>query len=59
MIELEEKSDIAPFCPHCNLEIKKIYFRELKGLFGRRYLYFCSACKKVLGVSHRKGFFMG
>ena len=59
MIELEQKTVIAPICPHCNVELRKIYFRELQGILGKRYIYFCSECKKVLGVSHRKGFFMG
>ena len=36
-----------------------IYFREISGFLGKRYVYFCALCKKVLGVSHRKGFFMG
>ena len=26
---------------------------------GKRYVYFCPNCKSVLGVSHRKGFWMG
>jgi hypothetical protein len=59
VIELAQNDDVDPVCPHCEAQIKAVWFRELKGLFGRRYLYFCGACKKVLGVSHRKGFFMG
>ncbi len=59
MIELEEKPDQVPLCPHCGNQVKNLWFRELKGHLGRRYIYFCSQCKKVLGVSHRKGFFMG
>jgi len=59
MIELQEKYDANPIFPHCNSQVKSIRFQELHGIFGKRELYFCSACKKVLGVSHRKGFFMG
>lgn len=59
MIELKDKEDVSPVCPHCNQTLTELWFRELKGLLGRRYIYFCSQCKKVLGVSHRKGFFMG
>jgi len=68
MIKLEEQveeravrvSDVKnPICPHCSTEIKKIYMREIKSYLGRRYLYYCSDCLKVLGLSHRKGFFMG
>jgi DNA-directed RNA polymerase subunit RPC12/RpoP len=59
MIPLEERNDIIPACPHCSVKLEKICFRELRGMFGKRYLYFCSHCTKVLGVSHRKGFWMG
>jgi protein-arginine kinase activator protein McsA len=56
---LERREDVRPICPHCQQEIATIAYRELQGTFGRRYVYFCSWCRKVLGVSHRKGFFMG
>lgn len=59
MIETKEKNDIAALCPHCSQPLTEVWYRELKGTFGKRYLYFCSLCHKVLGVSHRKGFFMG
>lgn len=59
MIELEEKMEIDPICPHCSTSLKKIYFQSLRGFFGRRYIYFCPKCHKVLGVSHRKGLWMG
>lgn len=59
MIEVREKSDVTPLCPHCSQSVGEIWFRELRGTFGRRYVYFCSSCRKVLGVSHRKGFWMG
>jgi hypothetical protein len=26
---------------------------------GKRFVYFCGTCRKVLGISHRKGFWMG
>ena len=58
MIQAEERSDITPICPHCEHPVS-IYFREISGFLGKRYVYFCAMCKKVLGVSHRKGFFMG
>jgi len=59
MIELEEKFEVNPICPHCSGEIAVLWFKEIRGIFGKRYIYFCSSCKKVLGISHRKGFFMG
>lgn len=59
MIEAKEMNDVTPLCPHCTAAIREVWFRELSSTFGRRYVYFCSACRKVLGVSHRKGFWMG
>jgi hypothetical protein len=59
MIILEEKSDKIPFCPHCDKRLETIFFSELRGMLGRRYVYFCAYCEKVLGISHRKGFWMG
>jgi hypothetical protein len=59
MIECEEKDDVSPVCPHCNEPLSVVWCRRLGGFLGRRYIYFCSRCRKVLGVSHRKGFWMG
>ncbi len=68
MIELVEQAGepsdprsaaTSPICPHCSMETKKIFMREIKSRLGRRYLYYCSECLKVLGISHRKGFWMG
>ena len=59
MITCEEQKDITPVCPHCKLALGKIWFRQLGGILGKRYVYFCSKCKCCLGVSHRKGFWMG
>lgn len=59
MIEARERDDVKPICPHCSKPIREVGFRKLSGVLGKRYLYFCSACLKVLGVSHRKGFWMG
>lgn len=59
MLEAVEKKEVRPLCPYCNKELETLWFRELKSTFGKRYIYFCPECKKVLGVSHRKGFWMG
>jgi len=55
----EQKDSISPICPHCDEEIHTIYYRVTTGFFGKRYLYFCSSCSVVLGMSQRKGFWMG
>jgi hypothetical protein len=59
MIDLEETDDVAPICPYCSRELKGVWVRQLRTLLGKRYIYFCKECRKVLGVSHRKGFWMG
>ena len=59
MLELEQHDEVDPLCPHCNTPLRNLWFRELSGLAGRRYAYFCPHCKKVIGISHRKGFWMG
>ena len=59
MIELKEKEDVNPLCPHCSEPVMELWFRELRTTLGRRFIYFCARCQKVLGVSHRKGFWMG
>jgi hypothetical protein len=59
MIAVEDNFKKNPICPFCDTEINKLYTREMRSFLGRRYLYFCSNCLKVLGLSHRKGFWMG
>lgn len=59
MINLIEHTTENPICPHCEKEIRNIFTKKIEATFGVRYLYFCSECKKVLGISHRKGFWMG
>ena len=59
MVEIEERDDVTPVCPHCNEPIQIMHYRRLSGFLGRRHVYFCSVCRKVLGISHRKGFWMG
>ena len=59
MIESLAKEDVRPVCPHCKHEVKIIWYQEIAGFLGKRYIYFCSECKSVLGMSHRKGFWMG
>ncbi|MCL4785403.1 MAG: hypothetical protein KJ070_01215 [Verrucomicrobia bacterium] len=48
-----------PVCPHCGKEIHEIAARRVESALGVRFLYYCCDCRKVLGVSHRKGFWMG
>lgn len=59
MITVEETDSVVPLCPHCEKEIVKVLANQMTTTFGKRYIYFCSKCKKVLGISQRKGFWMG
>jgi hypothetical protein len=56
MIELKAKDNVFPVCSSCSETIREIWFHEIRGFLGRRFVYFCLHCKKVLGVTHRKGF---
>jgi len=59
MVNIVEKNDVNPVCPHCKANLTDIFTQQIYGIFGKRYIYFCPNCKSVLGVSHRKGFWMG
>lgn len=59
MVKGEKVEDVTPLCPHCEDEIEEVWWKEIGGWLGKRYIYFCPGCRKVLGISHRKGFFMG
>lgn len=58
-IEAIENPEIDPICPHCEKEIRRLLMRKIETILGVRYLYYCAGCRKVLGISHRKGFWMG
>ena len=58
-MHLERQESVNPLCPHCQQALNVMWFKELAGALGKRYVYFCPFCQKVLGVSHRKGFWMG
>lgn len=59
MIEIIESTEETPVCPHCERDIFRILAKKIRSALGVRYLYFCNHCRKVLGVSQRKGFWMG
>lgn len=48
-----------PVCPHCEKEIRQVLYKRVQSTFGKSYLYFCDSCKKTLGITQRKGFWMG
>jgi hypothetical protein len=58
-MEINESTTESPICPHCEKRLTRLLARKVKSPLGVRFIYFCDQCKKVLGVSHRKGFWMG
>lgn len=58
-IRIREDFSAEPICPHCGKEIEEIAARRVESILGVRFMYYCCNCRKVLGVSHRKGFWMG
>ena len=56
VIPVEERDDFKPVCPHCNAELDVLVARSLSAsVLSRRLVYCCPECRKVLGVTHRKG----
>ena len=49
----------VPICPHCDQPLTGVVRQQLAEQLGKAYVWACSGCRKVLGVSHRKGFWMG
>ena len=58
-IRIREDFSAELICPHCGKEIQEIAARRVESILGVRFMYYCCNCRKVLGVSHRKGFWMG
>lgn len=58
-MKIENRENVSPVCPHCQAILQSLWYRKLRGALGRRYVYICPHCRKVLGVTHRKGFWMG
>lgn len=59
MIKIVEDARASPLCPHCEAPVTRLLARKVESFLGVRYLYFCEKCHKTLGVTHRKGFWMG
>jgi hypothetical protein len=64
-LRIVKGSGWAVKCPHCEHDLDGVNADLLMAsgsgvlAFGKRYIYSCPSCNKVLGVSHRKGFWMG
>lgn len=47
------REDVEPLCPHCGASLPEVWMRKPRGPFGigQGYLFFCPACRKVLGTA--------
>lgn len=67
MTVVRESVDRVPLCPHCESPLEEVVWRVVRTTgrsspefrFGKRYIYACPACRTALGISHRKGFWVG
>ncbi len=59
MIPFEERDDAQLRCPYCKEDLTKVVRTRVPEMLGKVYLWSCPHCQSVLGVSHRKGFWMG
>lgn len=53
---LVDREDLAPLCPHCGSEIREVY-RKTTGAplaQGKKAVYFCPECHRVLGFSESR-----
>ena len=59
MIEVKESQSESVICPHYEKTLGTIRAVKARTGLGVRFVYACGYCRKVIGVSHRKGFWMG
>lgn len=64
-LEIRADPALAPNCPYCETPLAGIRAKQIEGVgpgtfrFGKRFAYACPNCNKLLGITHRKGFWMG
>jgi hypothetical protein len=58
-IEAREAPGTALKCPHCDAQLDELLVVRVRASLGRRYAYGCPWCRRLLSVTHRKGFWMG
>lgn len=62
---IREDPDLSPTCPHCDAPLTEVRATTVPAVgsasfqFGKRYVYACPRCNKLLGITHRKGFWAG
>lgn len=56
MIKEISKEKVQIICPHCSTPIDNVWVCEHQSSIGKRFIYFCNTCQKLLGISHHRGF---
>ncbi|MEM7140768.1 MAG: hypothetical protein AAF548_07005 [Actinomycetota bacterium] len=51
--------DTHPVCPKCDRPTDGLMSRQIASDMGKAYVWCCPYCHVILGVTHRKGFWMG
>lgn len=55
-LQLVERNDLSPVCPHCNQQLVEVYVKS-KGVgfvIGKSSIFFCPHCHKVLGFGQSR-----
>ena len=64
MTVVKESPDLVPLCPQCHGALDEVEAENActkrrsspEFRFGKRYIYARPACRRAVGISHRKGF---
>jgi hypothetical protein len=59
MLNVRIADDIEMLCPHCGATIEELLARRIRHDLGKAYAHACPRCRKLVGITHRKGFWMG
>ncbi|NOZ93243.1 MAG: hypothetical protein GXP47_00690 [Acidobacteria bacterium] len=58
MIAVEEYTD-PPLYPHCKEPLTRVVRTRIQEMLGTAYVWSCPHRRCTLGITHRKGFWMG
>ncbi len=48
-----------PICPKCDQPTDGLMSVKIRSDMGKAFVWCCPRCQAILGVTHRKGFWMG
>lgn len=55
-IQIVEREDLLPKCPHCKNELPEVFVRSrgVGFVVGKTQVYFCPHCQTVLGFAQSR-----